>query len=242
VARHTSGARHRGSDAARSARARWLLAATTATCAVVGIMLAGPALLDDDDDPAMQAIELGPDRPECPSAGESCTLVPRSGSPAATASTQPPKARPLTPATQPPKARRLTPATATVAQTPPRPSRRPVTQAKTRTGTPARAVQPPAVVRVRAGSAFVVRFQGTVTITNPGPAAIDPWLLSFVYQGARITSTSGAEGSYDGDRFRATGNRRIAAGGSVSFTFEATGDPKSQPSGCRLNGGACRFR
>ena len=97
------------------------------------------------------------------------------------------------------------------------------------------------IVRIRTDSPFLVSFSGTVTITNPGPGSIGPWTLSFRYDGARITATRGADGSYEGDRFTARSDRSIEAGRSVGFTFDATGDPQAKRSGWLLNGRPCRF-
>jgi hypothetical protein len=207
---------------------------------VVGVMLAVPALLDDEDG-AVQAIELGPGQ-ICPP-DEDCTLVPRRATP----STSAPEPRPA------PK--RLTRAGAAITSATPSaiPNQRtmaaasslprPATTTTTTTTSPRPSTQPASVplVQLRTDSTLLVRFSGKVTITNPGPTAIERWTLSFIYDGARITRTSGADGSYDGDRFIATADRPIAAGRSVSFRFEATGDANAQPSGCLLNDRPCRF-
>jgi hypothetical protein len=79
---------------------------------------------------------------------------------------------------------------------------------------------------------------GTVTVTNPGAAAVDDWTVSITVPGAGAVAVNGASVRQNGDGLTFSGSS-IAAGGSLGFTFTVSGPLSGSATGCTVNGNAC---
>jgi len=86
-------------------------------------------------------------------------------------------------------------------------------------------------------------YQGTVTVTNTGSAALSPWTVQWVMpSGATVASGWNATVTQSGNTVSATApswNQTLAAGASVSIGFTANGSADTPPSSITLNGAAC---
>jgi cellulase/cellobiase CelA1 len=85
-------------------------------------------------------------------------------------------------------------------------------------------------------------FQGRLTITNHGAAAISGWQLELSLPDDEVTSAWQADWQTDGDNvvFEAPDyDRTIAAGATKQVSFSAQGDTTS-PASCTFDGAACQ--
>ncbi|MFI9814588.1 cellulase family glycosylhydrolase [Saccharothrix variisporea] len=85
-------------------------------------------------------------------------------------------------------------------------------------------------------------FQGSLTVTNTGSSAVNPWKVVFTLPSG-VTIASGWNGTFSqsGTTVTVTAptyNPSLPAGGSVALGFTANG-PASTPSGVTLGGAAC---
>ncbi|MFE1958906.1 glycoside hydrolase family 9 protein [Streptomyces sp. NPDC059479] len=93
-------------------------------------------------------------------------------------------------------------------------------------------------------SAWNNGFTATVTVKNTSTAPVDGWTLNWTYAGGqRVTNAWNATVSQSGSTVTAKDvgwNKAIAAGGSVSFGFQATFTGSNpQPTAFTLNSAAC---
>ncbi|MYZ38771.1 MULTISPECIES: glycoside hydrolase family 9 protein [unclassified Streptomyces] len=93
-------------------------------------------------------------------------------------------------------------------------------------------------------SAWNNGFTATVTVKNTSTAPVDGWTLNWTYTGGqRVTNAWNATVSQSGSTVTAKDvgwNKAIAAGGSVSFGFQATFNGSNpQPTAFTLNSAAC---
>jgi endoglucanase len=85
-------------------------------------------------------------------------------------------------------------------------------------------------------------FQGSLTVTNTGASAVNPWKVVFTLP-AGVTIASGWNGTFSqsGTTVTVTAptyNPSLPAGGAVALGFTANG-PSGAPSGVTLGGAAC---
>jgi hypothetical protein len=87
-------------------------------------------------------------------------------------------------------------------------------------------------------------YLGTVTVTNPGDAAVSDWTVRVDAPGASQVTVvgSGVSLTRSGDELvftPASGAAPIAAGGSLTYAFAIAGSLSVLPSGCEINGSPC---
>jgi cellulase/cellobiase CelA1 len=78
-----------------------------------------------------------------------------------------------------------------------------------------------------------------MTVANAGPDAVEGWTLEFDLDATITNVWNASVVSRTGSRFvltAATWNSAVAAGGSTSFGFQASGTPGSTPRNRRFNG------
>ncbi|MDR7274023.1 cellulose binding domain-containing protein [Catenuloplanes atrovinosus] len=86
-------------------------------------------------------------------------------------------------------------------------------------------------------------YRGQVTITNDGTSPAAGWELTLsLLDGQTVSAVSGADHEQWGTmvRFTPAAGRTVPPGGSVTFTFDVPGWIQGEPTGCQLNGAACR--
>ena len=87
-------------------------------------------------------------------------------------------------------------------------------------------------------------FTGSVTLTNTGSTAVNPWSLQWTYSaGQQVTQAWSARVTQSGTAVTATGETwspSLAPGATVTFGFNASrGSTNPRPAGFTLNGTAC---
>ena len=93
-------------------------------------------------------------------------------------------------------------------------------------------------------SSWGTGFQTSVTITNPGTAAINNWTLTFTLPYSISSIWNAGINSHSGNLYAITGDSwdlAIPAGGSVNFGFVGgaySGTTPANPTGCTVNGAA----
>ena len=82
-------------------------------------------------------------------------------------------------------------------------------------------------------------YTGEMTVANAGPDAVERWTLEFDLDATITNVWNASVVSRTGSRYvltAATWNSAVAAGGSTSFGFQASGTPGSTPRNRRFNG------
>jgi cellulase/cellobiase CelA1 len=86
-------------------------------------------------------------------------------------------------------------------------------------------------------------FTGEVRVRNTGTVAVNGWRLGFSFRGAeKITNAWNATVTQSGAEVTAADaghNAPLAAGGTATFGFQASGTPAGTPTGFALNGRSC---
>jgi hypothetical protein len=89
----------------------------------------------------------------------------------------------------------------------------------------------------------VPRYDGTITITNPGRQAVDDgWEVILTVPGGLAVVAKGVDVEQDGDWVSFTpyeDTDPLPSGATLTFTFSVVGLPPAAPSGCAIDGNAC---
>lgn len=86
-------------------------------------------------------------------------------------------------------------------------------------------------------------YRGKVVISNSGKGAADGWTVTLsLPAGQKVDGVEGADARQEGDVVTFTplaGRGEVAAGASVTFTFDVPGLLAGEPTGCAVNGRPC---